>query len=59
MPLYAVTAVAEGDARVIVEATDADAAEDIALREHLCGITIDGGSATWAVVNVEDVADVD
>ena len=56
MPVYVVTAIAEGDARVLVDAPDADTAEEIALRVHLCGITIDGGSATWCVTTVEEAS---
>lgn len=56
MPTYKITAEAEGKAEVIVQASDEDAAESLAYREHLTGIRIAGGEAGWQIVTIEEVA---
>ena len=54
MPHYKVTAVAEGDAVVYVEAANEDEAEKIAYAEHLTGITIEGGASSWEITEIEE-----
>lgn len=52
---YEITAHAEGDALVVVEATDEDAAIEAAYREHLTGINIGCGVANWEIDYVREV----
>lgn len=54
MPAYTVTAEATGQATVTVQAANEDEAITIAYRDHLTGIAIDGGEASWDIVDVEE-----
>ena len=53
---FIVTAEAEGDAVVTVEAASADDAERIAYEEHLTGIDIGCGVASWTVTDVSEAS---
>lgn len=55
MPRYEVTAVAEGDAVVTLDAATEEDAERIAYEQHLCGIKIEGGSSTWTITDVREL----
>lgn len=55
MPTYIVRAHAEGQASVRIEADNEEQAEEIAYKEHLTGLLINGGESTWLVDDVEEV----
>ena len=55
---WVVTAEAEGDAVVVVEAASEEDALRIAYEDYLCGIRIDGGIAEWVVTDVRPVPGV-
>lgn len=54
MPTYLVTAQADGIAQVYVSAANEDEAAKIAYEEHLTGITIEGGSASWEITSISE-----
>jgi len=56
-PIYEIEAHARGTAVFEVEAANEEEAEQIAYKEHLTDIMIDGGEADWmidAIVEVEE-----
>lgn len=55
MARYRIVASASGHAELEVEADSEDQAVDLAHREHLIGIAIDGGLAEWTIEHVETV----
>jgi hypothetical protein len=57
MPRYEITAHAEGDAVLTVEADSEEDAIQKAYDEHLTGINIGCGVANWEIDTVDEVDD--
>jgi hypothetical protein len=57
MPRYEITAHAEGDAVLTVEADSEEDAIQKAYDEHLTGISIGVGVANWEIDTVDEVDD--